>query len=103
MINVFCFFSHIVSFYRFCYSYFGDMFMKKKYLNLMAVGALVFFFLISMVFPSLKNIMKLLALAVYGGVNFLYIKQKKQQGEEMEKDVLFIIAVLVIFAYLFYA
>ena len=72
--------------------------MNKKYLNLLAVFALVCFFTLSLVFPLLKNTMKICALGVYALVSFLYIKEKKKEGENIEKDVLFSACVVLLLA-----
>ena len=90
----------VVSLSKICYSFHGDA--TYKYLNLLAVFALVCFFTLSLVFPSLKNIMKICALGVYALVSFLYIKEKKKGGENIEKDVLFSACVVLLFGYLFF-
>ena len=46
--------------------------------------------------------MKICALGVYALVSFLYIKEKKKEGENIEKDVLFSACVVLLFGYLFY-
>lgn len=46
--------------------------------------------------------MKICALGVYALVSFLYIKEKKKGGENIEKDVLFSACVVLLFGYLFF-
>lgn len=78
--------------------------MKKKYRKLIIYGVagILFFFLLSLVFPQLMWIAKTGALLVYAGVSFTQILMMKNMHEDVEKPIIFTIAVTLIMGYLLF-
>lgn len=78
--------------------------MKKKYRKLIIYGVagILFFFLLSLVFPQFMWIAKIGALLVYAGVSFTQILMMKNMHEDVEKPILFTVAVTVIMGYLLF-
>ena len=77
----------VFAFIEVCYSVHGDATYELGIVNLLAVF-IVCFFTLSLVFPLLKNTMKICALGVYALVSFLYIKEKKKEGENIKEVLL---------------
>jgi hypothetical protein len=76
--------------------------MKKKYRKLIIYGVagILFFFLLSLVFPGLMFIAKTGALLVYAGVSFTQILMMRNM--HVEKPIIFTIAVTLIMGYLLF-
>lgn len=80
------------------------IFMKlnKNPLNYLAAVLIVILFIISLLFPDAKTIVKLAVLLVYAAVSIWQLSKLKKQGEAFEKPLLFSICVLLLIAYLLF-
>lgn len=78
--------------------------MKKKYRTLIKYGVIgiLFFFVLSMLFPSLMIVSKIGALLVYAAVSATQILMMKNNGEDVEKSILFTIVVILGVGYLLF-
>lgn len=78
--------------------------MKKKYrqLIMMGVGGILFFFLLSLIFPAFMIVSKIGALLVYGFVSMTQILMMKNNHEDVRKPVIFSIGVIIIVGFLLF-
>ena len=78
--------------------------MKKKYRQLIMFGVagIVFFFLLSLIFPVLMIVSKIGALLVYAAVSATQILMMRNNGEDVEKPILFTVAVILAVGYLLF-
>lgn len=78
--------------------------MKKKYRTLIKYGVIgiLFFFVLSMLFPALMIVSKIGALLVYAAVSATQILMMKNNGEDVEKSILFTIVVILGIGYLLF-
>ena len=78
--------------------------MKKKYRQLIMFGVvgIIFFFLLSLIFPALMIVSKIGALLVYAAVSATPILMMRNNGENVEKSILFTVVVILAVGYLLF-
>ncbi|WP_416327254.1 hypothetical protein [[Eubacterium] hominis] len=78
--------------------------MKKKYRQLIMFGVvgIIFFFLLSLIFPALMIVSKIGALLVYAAVSATQILMMRNNGENVEKSILFTVVVILAVGYLLF-
>lgn len=78
--------------------------MKKKYRQLIIFGVvgIIFFFLLSLIFPALMIVSKIGALLVYAAVSATQILMMRNNGENVEKSILFTVVVILAVGYLLF-
>lgn len=78
--------------------------MKRKQNKLSLGGSLgiIAMFLMSFIWPQTQFIAKVGALAIFGFICFAQLAQRKKAGEDVEKNIWFTIALLVILVYVFF-
>ncbi|MGX8833948.1 hypothetical protein ACWG0P_07015 [Amedibacillus sp. YH-ame6] len=78
--------------------------MKKNQNTLRMIGivGIIVLFIVSMVWPFLQVYAKIGALAIYGYISFSQLMQRKREGEDIEKSLLFTLAMFAVFIYLFF-
>lgn len=75
---------------------------KRNKLIIGGVAGIVAMFLLSLFFPAFQPVAKAGALLIYALVNYVQIKEMKQNGQDIEKPALFTAAVLIIIGYLLF-
>lgn len=75
---------------------------KNNKLVIYSIIGIVFLFLLSMLVPSLQVVSKVGALLIYIGVSYKQLLDMKKQGENIEKSIMFLIAVVLVLGYLLF-
>lgn len=75
---------------------------KNNKLVIYSIIGIVFLFLFSMLVPSLQVVSKVGALLIYIGVSYKQLLDMKKQGENIEKSIMFLIAVVLVLGYLLF-
>ena len=66
------------------------------------VVGIIFFFLLSLIFPALMIVSKIGALLVYAAVSATQILMMRNNGENVEKSILFTVVVILAVGYLLF-
>lgn len=75
---------------------------KNMKINMISAGVVLVLFIISMLIPEIQIVTKALAIAVYVTVSYVQVMDEKKKGEAFEKSLLFSVALVLVFIYLFY-
>ena len=78
--------------------------MRKKVNKLTIGGSLgiIAMFLMSIAWPATQLIAKIGALAIFAFICFAQLAQEKRKGVDVDKNIIFTIAVLLLLAYIFF-
>lgn len=81
----------------------GDKMKRKR--NKFTIGGsigIIAMFFMSLMWPSTQLLAKIGALAIFAFICFAPLVQMKREGQDIEKNILFYVALLVVLAYLFF-